>query len=154
MHALFDAGLAAKGVFAGIEVLAGSGLLLAPPGQLATVVAWLSERELIEAASGPLAARFLQPAQAVSPGSQHFYALYLLSHGAAKLVMVAMLALRIQAAYPLSLVAMAAFIAYQLRRWTVTHGPMLLVLTVLDLVVMWLIWHEWRSAGRSDLARR
>jgi len=146
LHRLFEASLAAKAAFAGIEALAGLGLLLASPGRLTAVIAWLSERELIEAASGPWAEAVLRAAQGFSPGTQHFYALYLLSHGAVKLAMVALLALRITAAYPLSLVMLAAFIAYQMQRWAVTHGPLLLVLSAFDLLVMWLIWHEWRTA--------
>ena len=33
---------------------------------------------------------------------------------------------------------------YQLFRFRVTHSPWLLALTVVDIVVIWLTWHEYR----------
>lgn len=147
LHRLFEASLAAKCVFAGIETLAGLGLLLAPAGAMAAAIGWLAERELVEAATGPVAARFLRAAQGFTADTQHFYALYLLGHGVLKLVMVAMLWLRIRAAYPASLVVLAGFIAYQLHRWSVTHGPLMLALSLFDLLVMWLVWREWQAAA-------
>ena len=47
-------------------------------------------------------------------------------------------------AYPVSLVAFAGFIVYQIHRFTFTHSPFLIVLTVFDLIVIVLVWHEWR----------
>lgn len=47
-------------------------------------------------------------------------------------------------AYPASLVVMTLFIAYQVYRYTYTHGIGLIFLTLFDLVVMWLVWHEYR----------
>ena len=51
-------------------------------------------------------------------------------------------------AYPWSLVALALFIAYQVYRFTHPHGAGLVALTLFDLVMMWLIWHEWRVRQR------
>lgn len=46
-------------------------------------------------------------------------------------------------AYPASPVVLAAFIAYQLYRYSYTHSLGLIVLSVFDLVVVVLVWHEW-----------
>jgi uncharacterized membrane protein len=52
-----------------------------------------------------------------------------------------------------SLVVFAAFIVYQLYRFTFTHSAFLIVLTVFDLIVMALVWHEWRyRRARGDFA--
>lgn len=147
LHRLFVASLAAKAAFAAVETLGGVGLLLTPSARVLAVIDWLAARDLIEDAAGPVAGRVLAAMHGVTPGTQHFYALYLLSHGLAKLVMVAFLARRITAAYPVSLTIMAGFIVYQMHRWTVTHGPALLALTAFDLLVMWLIWREWQAAA-------
>jgi uncharacterized membrane protein len=46
-------------------------------------------------------------------------------------------------AYPASLVVMSLFVLYQLYRFSYTHGFGLIVLTVFDVIVMILIWHEY-----------
>ena len=47
-------------------------------------------------------------------------------------------------AYPASLVVLGLFIVYQLYRFSDTHGAGLIILTAFDVVVMGLIWHEYR----------
>jgi uncharacterized membrane protein len=51
-------------------------------------------------------------------------------------------------AYPASLAILAAFVAYQVYRYSYTHSIGLIVLTAFDLVVIWLVWHEWRLLRR------
>ena len=43
-----------------------------------------------------------------------------------------------------------AFIVYQLYRFSYTHGWALIVLSVFDIVVVWLIWHEYRVVRHFD----
>ena len=50
--------------------------------------------------------------------------------------------------YPASLIVLGLFIVYQLYRFSYTHGAGLIVLTILDVVVMGLIWHEYRLMRR------
>jgi uncharacterized membrane protein len=47
-------------------------------------------------------------------------------------------------AYPLSLGFLGAFIIYQGYRYTHTHAVSLILLTVFDLIVAYLIWHEYQ----------
>jgi uncharacterized membrane protein len=56
-------------------------------------------------------------------------------------------------AYPASLIALGLFVLYQLYRFSYTHAAGLIVLTVFDLLVMSLIWHEYRLVGRHLSAR-
>ena len=84
---------------------------------------------------------------------QHFYAVYLLIHGLVKLVLVAGLLRGLRWAYPASLVVMAMFVAYQLHRFSATHRVGLLVLSVFDLLVIALIWREWRLVAARDRDR-
>ena len=79
-----------------------------------------------------------------SLASQEFYAFYLLGHGLIKLLLVIGLLRGKLWSYPASLAALGAFMAYQMYRYSYTHSPGLLVLTVFDAAVMWLIWQEWR----------
>jgi uncharacterized membrane protein len=56
-------------------------------------------------------------------------------------------------AYPASLVVLGLFIAYQFYRFSYTHGAGLIVLTVFDIIVMGLIWHEYRLVSRHLASR-
>jgi uncharacterized membrane protein len=81
-----------------------------------------------------------------------FAAIYLASHGIVKLLLVIGLWRNQAWAYPVSLIVFAGFIVYQLYRFTFTHSAFLIVLTVFDLVVMVLVWHEWRQRRRAAAA--
>ena len=56
-------------------------------------------------------------------------------------------------AYPASIAVFGAFIAYQLYRYSYTHEVALIALTVFDLFVIALAWHEYRLL-RSHLPTR
>jgi len=86
----------------------------------------------------------LSAVQRISVSSQHFAALYLLSHGAVKVFLVIGLLRNRSWAYPAALAVFSAFILYQVYRFTLTHSLGLVALTVFDLAVMWLIWREYR----------
>lgn len=87
-------------------------------------------------------------AQNFSIETKHFYSFYLLSHGLVKLLLVIGLLKGRLWSYPASLVAIALFIVYQLYRFSYTHGLGLIVLTVFDVFVMGLIWHEYGLVRR------
>ncbi|MFV0301794.1 MAG: DUF2127 domain-containing protein, partial [Paracoccus sp. (in: a-proteobacteria)] len=147
LHWLFEASLLLKGIFAALESLAGAALLFVTHGAILGLVDWLTRNELIEDPADPLAADAMRLAERFSADSQHFYAIYLLTHGLVKLVVVLMLARRISAAYPLAMAVFAGFIAYQLHRWSLTGSPMMLALSGFDLMVIWLTWREWRAGS-------
>jgi uncharacterized membrane protein len=61
-----------------------------------------------------------------------------------KVVLVAALLRNKLWAYPVSLVVLGLFIFYQLYRFSYTHSPALIALSVFDVLVIALIWHEYR----------
>lgn len=145
LHRLFEASLLAKGVFAAVECVTGIALLVTANATIRRGIDWLTRHELVEDPTDPLASRIAALASRFDGSSQHFYAIYLLGHGLVKLVIVILLARRITAAYPLGIAVFAAFILYQLHRWTLTHSPMMLFLSAFDLLVIWLTWREWHG---------
>ena len=56
---------------------------------------------------------------------------------------------RVLVAYPVSMVIFAGFIVYQLYRFTFTHGVGLLFLSAMDVVVIGLIFLEYRALRRG-----
>ncbi|MDO5620573.1 MAG: DUF2127 domain-containing protein [Paracoccus sp. (in: a-proteobacteria)] len=149
LHWLFEAGLLVKTILAALEAAAGAALLWVSHGAILNLVHWLTRNELIEDRHDYLASHVQALADRFSADSQHFYAIYLMGHGLVKLVVLLLLARRISAAYPLAIAVFSGFVVYQLHRWSLNHSPMMLALSAFDLLVIWLTWHEWRSAGRA-----
>lgn len=142
LHEAFEISIVLKGIGAVAETVLG--LLLLYSAGVVDLVRALIENELLDDPDGFLAIHF-SSLLAPSPEAQRFGGLYLLSHGVVKLVLVVGLWRGILWSYPASLVVFALFIVYQVDRWFQTHSPWLLFLTVVDLAIMWLIWHEYRE---------
>ena len=104
----------------------------------------LVAKELVKHPEDRLANWIAKWAEGFSIDAKTFAVLYLAGHGIIKLGLVIGLWRNQTWAYPVSLVAFGAFIVYQAYRFTFTHSPFLIVLTVFDLVVIVLVWHEWR----------
>jgi len=135
-----------KGAHSLIECLGGIALLFLSTESIAHVVDLLTQEELIEDPHDLIATKLLEFANTLSVSTERFYAFYLLSHGLVKLALVIGLLKNKLWAYPASLIALALFIAYQLYRYSYTHSLGLILLTILDLTVIWLVWHEYRRA--------
>ena len=145
---IFQASVLLKGVHALIECIGGLVLVFVSTSAITNLVNSLTQDELIKHPNDLVAAYFLRVAQNFTVSDEHFYALYLLSHGAIKLFLVIGLLRGKLWAYPVSLVVLGLFIVYQMYRFSYTHGIGLIVLTVFDVVVMGLIWHEYRLVRR------
>lgn len=149
--------LVLKGVDALAETVGGLILYFVSTDMILSLVRTLTLHELTQDPNDVIANWLMHMAAGLSIGTKSFYALYLVSHGAIKLVMVAGLLADRRWAYPLALAGMGAFIVYQLYRFSFTHAPALIVLTVFDLIVIGLVWHEWhvrRRPGRPAPSRR
>ncbi len=146
LHWLFESTLLLKSVFALFEIAAGLGLWLVPHQQISGFAGWLTRNHLIEGHHGPIYRHFSASLAQFSMASQHFYAFYLLGHGAIKLAIVILLMRKVAFAYPLGIVVFSGFILLQMHRWMHTHSVVLLALSVLDVTVVWLTWHEWRES--------
>lgn len=152
IHQLFEVGVWLKGAHALIECAGGILLYLVTTDTIASWVNMLTQEELIEDPNDFIAGHLSRMAAGFSFASKEFYAFYLLSHGLIKLLLVIGLLRGKLWSYPASLVALGAFMAYQIYRYSYTHSPGLLVLTVFDAAVMWLIWQEWRGVRRHRSA--
>lgn len=148
IHQLFEVSVLLKGVHAAGECIGGIALAMTSNGSIRQLVARLTQSELAEDKRDFVANHLIAWAQGFSIQTQHFYAWYLLSHGIVKLALVAGLLMRKLWAYPTAIIVFGLFIAYQLYRYTQTHGFGLLVLTALDLIVVALTWHEFRLIRR------
>ncbi|RWM08414.1 MAG: DUF2127 domain-containing protein [Mesorhizobium sp.] len=148
IHQLFEIGVWLKGAHALIECIGGILLYVVSTDTIASWVNALTQEELIEDPNDLIAGYLSQTASHFSVASKEFYAFYLLSHGLIKLLLVVGLLRGKLWSYPASLAALGAFMVYQVYRYSYTHSLGLLVLTVFDAIVMWLIWQEWKTVRR------
>ena len=150
LHAAFETTLALKALEAVAELAAGFGLYLVPGGGIGRLAGWLTRAELAEDPKDWLANTLLRLAQGLTIDTTHFYAAYMASHGVLKLALVVLLWRQVRWAYPASAAVFIGFIAYQLHRYALTHAPMMIVLTLLDLVIIWLTLREYRLLRARD----
>jgi uncharacterized membrane protein len=145
---IFQISVLLKGAHAAIECIGGMALALISTTTIVNWVSALTQDELIEDPNDFLATHLLAWAQGFSVETRHFYAFYLLSHGLVKLLLVVGLLRNKLWSYPASLAILGLFIIYQLYRFSYTHGTGLILLTVFDVLVMGLVWHEYNLIRR------
>lgn len=150
----FRFSVALKGIHSLLEIMGGLLLLIASPERITRLVIWMTQDELLEEPRNFIANYLLNTSSHLSINSILFGSFYLLSHGVVKLVLVIGLLKNKLWAYPWSLVVLGLFMVYQIYRFSFTHSAGLLVLTVFDGIVLWLIWREYqiiRSHKQSEL---
>lgn len=146
IHIVFIVSLVLKALNALLETALG--LLFLFTGAVSGIIIFLTKQELIEDPSDFLANHIRNLLPYVSTHSQLFAAFYLLSHGVIKLFLVWGLLRNKLWAYPASMVFLTAFIVYQVIRFNFTHSLFLVFLTLFDLIVLWLVWHEYNYLKR------
>lgn len=144
LHWLFEGSLVIKGLLAASEALSGLGLLLAPYALLLRFIDWMTRNDITHEPTDWFEAWMQHQFSGFSIQMQHFFALYLLFHGGLKLAMVLGLARRIKWAYPASMLVLAGFVAWQIHHFSVNGSPMLIALSMLDTVMIALVWREYR----------
>lgn len=133
-----------KGAISLAELLAGTALLFIPVSYFLDLLAHYAETELREDATSFIASHLLQLSHEAALISGTFLALYLLSRGLIKVVLIwAMLKHKLWA-YPSSLVVLGLLVMYQIYEFILTHSYALVALTIFDLVVMYFIWREYQ----------
>jgi len=128
-------------------------LALVSTATIARIVTTLTQDEIAEDPHDVIANYLSHAAQTFDIKTKSFYAFYLLSHGIVKLFLVAGLLRGKFWAYPASLIVLSLFILYQVYRYTFMPSLGLIILTIFDLFVMVLIWHEY-SLMRRHLPTR
>lgn len=108
----------------------------------------ITQAEFAEDLHDRIATILLQVAENYSIGARNFAAIYLLAHGIVKFWLIVGLLRRKLWYYPAAIVVFTLFIVYQLYRFTFTHSALLLLITVLDVIVIGLTWHEWKYLRR------
>ena len=149
LHRLFQLAVVVKGIDGVLELVGGVLLLLVGPAALHRLVVVLARHELADEPDDWVVMTLRHLAESFSVETRHFASAYLIGHGILKIFLAVTLLRERLWAFPTALSVLAIFVAYQLHRFVRTHSIVLLALTVVDLVVMVLIWREYRSRLES-----
>ncbi len=126
------------------EAIGGLLLLLVKPASINHFVIALTQRELVQDPRDFIANHLLHTAQKLTGASLIFGAIYLLSHGLVKVILVAEIMRDHLWAYKGLIIFVVAFMVYQIYRITYTHSIGLLLLTLYDGLVVYLTAKEYR----------
>jgi uncharacterized membrane protein len=141
----FEVGVALKGINGVLELFGGLLLLAVRPDNISRVVTALTQNELSEDPHDFIASRLLNTAHGLTGSSEVFGALYLLSHGLVKIVLVLALLKNKLWAYPWMIGFLLVFMVYQIYRIALGHSLGLVALTVFDAGVAGLTYREYRQ---------
>jgi uncharacterized membrane protein len=150
VHRAFRVGILVKGLDGIVETACGIILLSTPTIELRNALSFLTRQYLSEDAYDVLAKALIHLAEQLSVSTQHFASVYLLVHGMVKVGLVGGLLRGLHWAYPAALLIMTGFILYQLHRLINTQSAALLLLTIVDSVIVFFIWREWRYKASRD----
>ncbi len=141
----FRVSLILKGLDGILELIGGLLALFISPTQLSVIVRALTQHELSEDPNDFIANYLIHFANGLSVSASVFAAVYLLLHGAAKIVLVLAVLRDKLWAFPWMIAFLLVFIIYQVYEITISFSIALLLLTLFDLFVTWLTIVEYRK---------
>lgn len=141
---IFHYSLIVKGIDGMLECIGGLILIVLPPEALNRMVAGFTTHELSQDPRDLFASHLLKAAQDIAGHGSFFAIIYLLSHGLVKIYIVYNLLKHRLWAYPVAIAILWLFVLYQVYR--IGYDPTLgiIALTIFDLAIIWLTYHEYR----------
>jgi uncharacterized membrane protein len=149
IHRAFDITLFLKGAHAAIEVIGGVLFYFVSAESIVRFVDFLARGELLEDPHDFIANYLLATAEHFGGSAQAFAAGYLLIHGIVNGAIVVGLWRQKVWTYPIAIAALVAFIAYQMYLLSFHYSFWLAAFTVVDVAVIFLVWHEYGVLKRK-----
>ncbi|HSX35633.1 MAG TPA: DUF2127 domain-containing protein [Patescibacteria group bacterium] len=141
----YEIGLFIKGFDGTIELLGGVLLMVIPSSAILHLTRVLTQNELANDPHDFVASHIATFGTHLATENNTFAILFLLTHGAVKVALVAALLRQKLWAYPWALVALTLFLVYQAYLMVVKPTFGMGFLTVLDIIIIWLVWREWQK---------
>ena len=148
----FYAGLAIKAANALLEIVGGFLLVILTPDGLSRLIRIIALPELSEDPADPLMNYLIRLGQNLTSSTQDSVAIYMLLHGATKLVVIWLLWKKILWAYPLAMIIFGLFIGYETYSYLHSQSILILLIMVLDAAILVLIILEYLrlKPGRTE----
>ena len=149
---LYRIGIWIKGIDGVLEVAGGLFLLFVSQPKLGQLVTFLTQRELSEDPRDWIAIHLRDAVGQLSPDTKLFAGIYLLGHGVVKGLMLGLLR-NLRWSYRPAMAFLLLFIGYQVYRMSLHFSLALLLVSVLDAVIVLLVWREYRHVGYASPKR-
>ncbi len=135
-----------KGLNGALELVSGILLLISPSLLHRLLAAILGEAQEHNGRVFRFLAEYIAGVDAdLLKSGLWFLTAFLLIHGIVKLALVYCLLKEIVRAYPVALIILSIFLLYQIYVLIVAPGPLMIFLTLLDAVIIWLVWNEYQK---------
>ncbi len=141
---IFEASVLIKGVEGIAETLAGFTVLFLGSNFFGTLAYRITEQELSQDPGDVFANYILHTGQHLASGGTTFLVAYLLIHGLIKLIAVVSLLRNQLWGYIFSMITLGLFMLYQIYEVGFTHSIFMILLTIFDVFLMWLIYREYQ----------
>jgi len=154
LHYLFELGVFLKFLNGLLEVAGAVFLFFSTPQSLSKLAAKLLTNELLEDPKDFIANTLLHAVESLPASTRVFASVYLLIHRIVKVGLVVALWKKKLWAYPLAGVVLGLFTAYQVYLFSHSRSPFQLFLTAIDVLILLLLWSEYRRISQRTLLRR
>ena len=146
---VFQAGIAIKGFDGLLECIGGVLIWFIKPSAMNEFLRVAALHDLPGKYDEVIIAHLFHWTQSLANGGREFASIYLITHGLSKALLVACLWMNKLWAYPLTMVVFGVFCVYQMHRFTHTHSIFLVLLTIFDLILIYLTWREYQQKKRE-----
>ncbi len=150
---VFEGGILLKGISGALEFIGGALLFFVSPASIHNFIVFITHRELLTDPHDKIANLLLTSTQHLG-GSRTFLIVYLWIHATIKLIAVIGILKNQLWAYPFSLITLGALMLYQVYSIVfVSVSIGMILLTVFDIFILWLILREYKIV-RKNLAQQ
>tara|TARA_R110002020_G_scaffold98861_14_gene235105 strand:- start:1425 stop:1907 length:483 start_codon:yes stop_codon:yes gene_type:complete len=144
-HRLFVVTLVAKGLLGLIQLMTAAAIFAGVAERLPVITQWLFKAELAENPTDFIATRIISLVGIVPTSDLTFYTAYFSAHGTLHIAIVIALLYGAPWAHHAAIFVLWVFVAYQMFEWATVGGYMLLVLSAIDLAVIYITLRERRN---------
>lgn len=145
LHYLFKGTVIFKGADGILDVISSIVLTCVPAHNRINILPFLVRKELIDDPDDILSNYLMNLSQHFLPGTIKFIILYLAIHGLIKIGLALALWNDNPKLFRIAGVVLTISIGYQMYRFTHTHSILLLTVTVIDMLTMVLLQHEYNK---------
>lgn len=144
-HKGFEIGIFIK-LFDGIfEILGAISLVFIKPSNLGNIVAFFTNKEIMEDSNDFIANYLIDISSLYSIDIQYFLITYLLIHGIVKIIIFVLFLKEKKGGFIVASVSLVLFILYQMYHFYLTHSIMMLAFTIMDIILLILVYIEYRK---------
>ncbi len=141
----YEIGIILKGIDGVLELIGGILVLVLSPGTILSITNFFTQETLEKNPHNFFANHIDKVGHHLASGQTTFAALFLLTHGLVKVVLVTCLLLNKLWAYPWALGVLGLFLVYQVYLLITRPTFGMAFLTVIDAVIIWLVYREWQK---------